>query len=310
MKVNPLVSIIIPSYNQGRYLEETIDSILDQDYRPLEILVLDGQSTDTTLSILKSYKDVPELKWWSEPDGGVTDAVNKGLERACGEIFAIQSSDDVYLPGAISAAVEFLVKHGDVALVYGDVELMNEHSQITGRDILGPFDFKHYVGRFSYIPQPAAFFRADTARVIGGWRKEVGYTADADYWLRIAATRTVMKLDRMLGRYRYHPEQRDRQSADIARDWEKTILDLLASHSFDKSAQRYARMGIYLAKYRYAPKGDWSKRTYYLYRALFENPRAVASCQFPKRELLPGREPLWRILSRVKRSLGFKQRTS
>src|SRR6185503_12008114 len=103
-----LVSIIIPSFNQGRFIKETIDSILSQDYRPIEVLVLDGASTDETVQVLSSYEGVPELTWVSERDGGVVDAVNKGLMRARGEIIGIQSSDDLYLPGAISAAVEFM----------------------------------------------------------------------------------------------------------------------------------------------------------------------------------------------------------
>src|SRR4051812_41118582 len=101
MPERPLVSVIIPSYNQGRFIRETIDSVLSQDYRPIEVLVFDGASKDETVSVLKSY-DAPELQWWSEPDRGVVDAVNKGLARARGDIVAIQSSDDVYVPGAIS----------------------------------------------------------------------------------------------------------------------------------------------------------------------------------------------------------------
>ena len=308
--MKPLVSIIIPSYNQGKFIRETIDSILAQDYRPVEILVMDGGSNDGTLAVLESYGSIPELNWRSEPDKGVTDAVNKGLARAHGDIIAIQSSDDVYLPGAVAAVVDFMQQNEDAALVFGDVELMDEHSRLIGRDIQGPFDFNSYVGRFSYIPQPAAFFRAGAAREAGGWRAEVSYAADADFWLRIAAKQKVLKIDRVLGRYRYHSEQRDTQSARIARDWEKTVLDLVATHDIGAVAERYARMGIYLAKYRYAPTDAWFRRTCFLYRALLSNPPAVAHDHFPKRELLPGREPIWKILSHIKQALGFKPRIS
>src|SRR5437773_2348908 len=116
----PLVSVIVPSFNQGKYIRETIDSILAQDYRPLEVLVIDGASTDETLDVLRSYADRPELRWWSERDAGVVDAVNKGLARASGEIVAIQSSDDLYVPGAVAAAVEALAD--GAVLAYGDCE--------------------------------------------------------------------------------------------------------------------------------------------------------------------------------------------
>ena len=108
MNTDSLVTIIVPSFNQGRFIKETLHSILAQDYRPIEVLVIDGASSDLTIEVLESYAGVPELKWWSEPDNGVVDAVNKGLARARGEIVAIQSSDDLYLPGAISAAVEIV----------------------------------------------------------------------------------------------------------------------------------------------------------------------------------------------------------
>lgn len=306
----PLVSVVVPSFNQGRFIKETIDSILGQDYRPIEVLVLDGGSTDQTVSVLASYNGTPELKWWSEPDNGVVDAVNKGLEKANGEIIAIQSSDDLYLPGAITAAAEFLREHSDVSLVYGDVELINERSEVVGRDILQQFDLKHYLGRFSYIPQPSAFFRAEIVNELGGWREAVSYVADAEYWLRIAVEHKVARVDRMMARYRYHPDQRDTQKAKIARDWEQAITDLLAANNLDRSTRRFAQMGIYLAKYRYTPEAEWLRRSLYLYRAAAANPSAVLDGHFPKRELVIGREPIWKFLSRVKRRMGFRARTS
>jgi glycosyltransferase involved in cell wall biosynthesis len=307
---SPLVTIIVPSFNQGRFIKETLDSIIGQDYRPIEVLVIDGASTDQTTELLETYRGVPELKWWSEPDNGVVDAVNKGLEKASGEIISIQSSDDLYLRGAITAAAKFLSEHPDVALVYGDVELINERSEVVGRDILQPFNLKHYLGRFSYIPQPSAFFRARLVKEIGGWRQEVSYAADADYWLRIAVGHKVARLDRLMARYRYHPDQRDTQKGKISRDWDRAITDLLAANNVDRSTRSFARMGIYLAKYRYTPESDWLRRSLYLYRAALSNPAAVFDARFPKRELIIGREPIWKFLSRVKRWLGFRPRTT
>jgi glycosyltransferase involved in cell wall biosynthesis len=305
-----LVSIIIPSFNQGRFIKETIDSVLGQDYRPIEVLVLDGGSTDQTVEVLKSYTGVPELNWVSEPDKGVVDAVNKGLKRVRGEIVGIQSSDDLYLPGAIAAAVEYFNSHPDISLVYGDAELIDENSQSTGKDILAPFDLRHYLGRFTYIPQPSAFFRATVLDAVAGWRQEVSYAADADFWLRIAVRHKVAKIDRMIGRYRYHSEQRDTQKAKISRDWEASITDLMANSDMDRRSRRFARMGIHLARYRYTSESNWRLRTLELYRAAFANPAAVFHPSFPNRELMVGRQPIWKFLSRVKRLLGFKPRGS
>lgn len=303
-----MVSIIVPSFNQGRFIGQTIDSILSQDYRPIEILVMDAASSDETANVLRSYRGNAELKVCSEPDSGVVEAVNKGLSKSSGEILSIQSSDDIYLPGAIRSAVEFLIENSDCAMVYGDVEYIDEHSVVTGTETLQPFDLKSYLGRFTYIPQPSTFVRANAARQVGGWRSEVSYAADADYWIRIALRNKVTKLDKVFAQYRYHSTQRDQQKQKICEDWEKVIVEIIRSHVLDTSAARYAQMGIYLAKYKYTPEHNWKKRTEYLYSALLANPTAVFNKNFPKRELLIGREPVWKFLSRVKRGLGFRPR--
>lgn len=305
---NPLVSVVIPSFNQGRFLAEAIESVLSQDYRPLEVIVMDGGSTDETSSVLEAYRGRAEIRIWSETDDGVVDAVNKGLAQARGEVLAIQSSDDAYLPGAISAAVESLRRNPDVALVFGEVELIDENSRVTGKDALAAFDLAEYLGRLTYIPQPAAFFRAQTTRAVGGWRAEVSYVADADCWIRIALRFRVLKIDRLMARYRYHPGQRDRHRDRILRDWERMAAGLGGEPGMTPRLARYARMGVHLARYRYTPEERWLGRCFHLYRAALSNPRALAHRNFPKRELLPGRRPIWALLSRIKRAMGLRPR--
>ena len=296
---------MLPSFNQGQFIAETVKSCLEQSYRPIEILVQDGGSTDDTVSILQSL-ETPELHWISEPDEGVVDAVNKGLRRAKGEILSIQSSDDVFVSGAIEAAVEAFFQDSTIGLVYGDVELIDQESRIMDVDIQGPFDLALYFGRLIYVPQPGTFFTRDALEVVDGWRAEVSYTADADFWFRIALHFPVHKLNRIMARYRYHPLQRDRQRASISRDWERMICDFMANEPLDSRTRRYARSGIFLARHRYANPSQWWTRTKALYGALFANPAVVTHPGFPKRELLPGREPIWKQLSRAKRALGFK----
>ncbi len=132
MPESPLVSIITPSYNQGRFLLETIQSVLSQDYPNLEYIIVDGGSTDGSLEIIQHYAS--QLTWWvSEPDQGQTDAINKGFAHAKGEILAWINSDDTYLPGAVSEAVTFLIAHPEAALVYADANLIDEQGSILGR---------------------------------------------------------------------------------------------------------------------------------------------------------------------------------
>lgn len=304
----PRVSVVVPSYNQGRYLKEALDSILTQDYRPLEVMVVDGGSRDETLSVLRSYGSIPELKWSSAPDDGVCDAVNKGLAGTTGEIVAIQSSDDAYVPGAIAAAVDAFANAPQAGIVFGDVEHIDEQSRITGRDLQASFSVDEYLGRFCYIPQPAALFRRAVLKDVAGWRTSVSYVADADFWMRVALRHPVAKVDRVLARYRYHPEQRDTQRSRLARDWEASVDELLSAQALTPRQRRFARMGIHLAWYRYSD--DWRARTLRLYRAALANPPGLLDPRFPKRELLPGREPIWTLLSRVKQAARRMVRSS
>jgi glycosyltransferase involved in cell wall biosynthesis len=302
----PLVSVVVPSYHQGKFIRETLDSILEQDYRPIEVLVIDGASKDDTVDVLRSYGERNDLRWWSEPDHGVVDAVNKGLAKAAGEIVAIQSSDDCFTPGAIAKAVEAFAP--GVVMVVGEVEYIDAGSRRIGETHLPPFTIETYLAKRTFVPQPAAFFTMEAAKRAGGWQADVSYAADADYYLRIAALGTVVKLDEILGRYRYHEEQRDRAGERIARDWATAVRRWLDATHASRRLRRIAQLGIHLTNAHYTSDARWARRTAELYRAAFVSPLVVLQSDFPRRELIPGRTPVWRALSRVKRALGFRPR--
>ena len=125
----PLVSIVTPSYNQGPYIEATIQSVVSQDYPHLEYIVIDGGSQDNTVAILKRYAE--RLCWISEPDHGQADAINKGFRIAHGEILAWLNSDDTYLPGAVCQVVEYFQRHPDVSMVYGEGQHVDAEGHIS-----------------------------------------------------------------------------------------------------------------------------------------------------------------------------------
>ena len=149
---------------------------------------------------------------------------------------------------------------------------------MTGIDVQGPFDLAMYFGRMMYVPQPGAFFTRKALEAVGGWRGEFSYTADADFWFRIALRFPVRKLNRVMARYRYHPLQRDRQRALISRDWEKMIRDLIANEPLDGRTLRYARSGIFLARHRYADSGNGGR---------VRRPSTVRSASILKRSPIP-----------------------
>jgi hypothetical protein len=201
-KQSPLVSIITPSYNQGTFIEATILSVLEQDYSNLEYLVVDGASADETQEILRRYRG--RLRWISEPDEGQAHAINKGFARTRGEILGWLNSDDTYLPGAISTAVEYLVAHPDVMLVYGDANFMDAGGVVIGLCAhVEPFDLNRLIHYSDFIVQPAAFFRRSAFEAVGGLDESLHWAMDYDLWLKISQRYQVAYLPRPMANSRW-----------------------------------------------------------------------------------------------------------
>lgn len=200
---NPLVSIVTPSFNQVEYLEETILSVLGQDYPNLEYLIVDGGSTDGSLKIIEKYAD--RLAWWvSEPDQGQTDAINKAFAHAQGEIFAWLNSDDTYQPGAVSAAVSFLCENRGIGMVYGDANLIDEAGRVIGRFPARQTDYRKLLQGYVHIPQQAAFFRAELWKEVGPLDPSFYFAMDYDLWVRIAKCSQIVYLPQLWANFRLH----------------------------------------------------------------------------------------------------------
>lgn len=197
----PLVSVVTPSLNQGRFIADAIESVLGQDYARIEHLVVDGASTDDTLAVLGRFDG--RIRWISEPDHGQGAAINKGFRLAAGEILAWLNSDDLYEPQAVSAAVAYLQAHPDTAMVYGDAT----HVDAEGKEIgpcayVGPFDLDRLVHESDYIVQPATFFRRSAFEAVGGLDESLHWAMDYDLWLKMARRFPLAYLPRRLARYR------------------------------------------------------------------------------------------------------------
>ncbi len=203
MTESPLVSIVTPSFNQARFLEATIQSVLSQDYPHLEYIIVDGGSSDGSLEIIKKHAD--RLAWWvSEPDRGQTDAINKGFARARGEILAWLNSDDTYQPGAVSAAVKFLQEHPRVGLVYGDAHYIDETGRVIGKFPAAQTDLRRLRRGYVHIPQQAAFFRAELWRAVGPLDPSFYFAMDYDLWVRIARRAQVRYVPQTWANFRIH----------------------------------------------------------------------------------------------------------
>lgn len=295
----PLVSIIIPSYNQGRFIRTTLESIREQDYRPLEVVVVDGASSDETLDVLHDYDGVAEIRWVSEPDRGVVDAVNKGFSRAHGELAAIQSSDDYYLPGAVSTAVAALTADEDLGFIFGDILKVDADGRELKRTALRAFTLDNVLAVRTWIPQPSAFFRLALARELGGWRESVPYAADTDLWLRMAFRARACKLDRLMAVRTMHEAQRDRHGERILRDYNRMLDDLTPLVHAGWRLRRAAAAGRLRMAARYGTsQGYWSGWARQV-RALWLHPASFSDVD--PMSLVPGWYPVRGQLSAWRR---------
>ncbi len=230
----PLVSIVTPSYQQGRFLRRTIESVLTQDYPRVEYFVIDGGSTDDSVAILESYAN--RFCWVSERDRGQTDAINKGLGRAHGDIFAYLNSDDVLLPGAITSVVKHFQKHPEWDLLYGNARNIDEADRPLGNYPTAPYSFDRLL-QDCCICQPAAFWRRRISERVGPFDDSLHYAMDYEYWLRIAGAGGVLAhVPEFLAASRIYPQTKT-QSARL--EVYREILAVSRRHAEDASFSQY-----------------------------------------------------------------------
>lgn len=212
-----LVSIITPSYNQAKYLEQTILSVLNQDHPRIEYIVMDGASTDGSVDIIKKYAG-RLAHWESEKDKGQADAINKGFARATGEIIAWLNSDDYYLPGTIRTVVKVFEENPDVVLVYGNMLAVDEngktfntlnYKQLTLEDLLS----------FQIIGQPAVFMRRSALQKTSGLDLTFHFLLDHLLWIQLVKHGKLLHVNQTWSAARYHAEAKNvAKAAEFGRE--------------------------------------------------------------------------------------------
>lgn len=215
---HPTLSIVTPSYNQERFIDETIKSVISQkgDFN-IDYIVIDGKSTDGSIDIIKKYDTLLtqgewsvkcrgiNYRWVSESDKGQADAIAKGFRMAEGNIFAYLNSDDIYQPGALGHVAAFFGLHPDVGMVYGDVNYMDEYGSTMGEYPTEPFDYKR-LAVCNFIGQPSAFFTKDAYEEVGGMDVNLQYVMDHDLWIKLAQKVRIEYLPELLSSFRIHKE--------------------------------------------------------------------------------------------------------
>lgn len=199
----PVISVITPSFNQGPFIEETIRSVLLQGYPRLEFIVIDGGSTDNSVDTIRKYG--PWITYWvSEPDGGQTYAINKGIRIATGDVLSWLNSDDILCPDALREVAEKFIESPDLELVYGDCEMIDENGDVFDRFNVRKSDLTDLLEE-NFISQPSTFFRARALAAVGGLDSELHYAMDYDLWIRMFLNKArVLYNPTVLSRFRYH----------------------------------------------------------------------------------------------------------
>lgn len=206
------ISVITPSFNQDKFIERTIQSVLNQKYPYLEYIIIDGGSTDNTLAILKKYQAF--LDWISEPDKGQVDAINKGFKKTTGDIVCWLNADDEFLPNALQTVAVYFSQHPEARLLYGDAEAIDDAGRSYGlRGNVKTTTFEELVTLGDFIVQPAAFWRSELITEVGFLDESLNYCLDYEYWLRVSQKFPLHYLPVPLARERFHPQAKTTQAS-------------------------------------------------------------------------------------------------
>jgi len=270
----PLVSIVTPSFNQGEFIEETIQSILNQDYPNIEHIVIDGASTDGTLSVLKRYDG--RIFWLSQPDRGQSDAINKGFRRARGDILTWLCADDLYERTTVAKIVKHFDEHSATAMVYGECLYIDSMGETIGKYPTRDFDIAALL-LFGFIPQPTVFMRKSVLDRVGLADTDLHFAMDLDLWVRIAMSGRVDFISEILGRYRLHDGTKTVSSSGAferegIRVKERYLNDTNFKKCLDSSYRNVScRVYLKIASF-YFYEGEVTKTIQYLMKAFAANP--------------------------------------
>lgn len=237
----PKISIVTPSFNQGRYLEETILSVLNQRYPNLEYLIIDGGSADQSVEIIRKY--APQLAFWvSEQDNGQAHAINKGLARATGDILAYLNSDDVLLPGALEMVARTFAEHPDWNWICGQCLLFGDVGQACLKESSATTDVAGWLC-YNRIPQQSTFWRRSLTERFGLFDERYRYCFDYEYWVRLVHGGEVCHaVPFPLGGFRLHTASKtvgeDKRFAEEEKAFRQAYLAKLSP----AEARRYERL--------------------------------------------------------------------
>jgi glycosyltransferase involved in cell wall biosynthesis len=245
MEAFPKITVITPSYNQGQYIEETILSIINQGYPNLEYIIMDGGSTDNTVDIIKKYQD--KIHYWvSEKDRGQSDAINKGLRKATGEIINWINSDDQLQPGALSAIARHFMAHPEAIIVHGRIEYFGETSNYYSVNIPRKDLETRYVSHIC-MPQPGAFFKRKLIEEQGYLDESLHFSMDTDLFMRAGLHYPLVQIEDVIARFRLHGNSKSVSafSKTFLSDNKRIFSRVLATLGDQNAIGEMKKLGLY-----------------------------------------------------------------
>jgi len=287
MSKYPLVTIITPSFNQGQFLESTIQSVIQQDYPNIEYIIIDGGSEDQSRQIIQQYSQDTNY-WCSEPDNGQAHAINKGLKIAKGELLGWLNADDVLLPNTVSLAVSTFMQYPEIDVVYGHLERINQSREKIPTPILPKDKVEFSKGLIigeCIVNQPGSFWRRRSMEKVGMLDEGLRYGLDYEFWIRLALAGANFKhLPQTVAHFRLSKDSKTVGETEAMALEQLEILDQvlsldnlpqkigLSSKQISRLARK-TRSSISLhAFYGYYKKRNFQTAGHWLYKALKGNP--------------------------------------
>lgn len=281
----PLVSIVTPTYNRASFLEETIESVLSQDYPRIEYIVLDDGSTDETPAMLKKYEG--RLRYVRHDNMGETLTVNKGLQMATGEIVCGVNSDDPLLPGAIRSGVSALQADPEALVAYGDWREIGPQSEFIRDFRLPDYTLENMLMTFRVSMGPGGFIRRRAFDVVGYRDPKRKYTGDFEFWFRIALHSRLIHVPAVLATHRTHPGAASSTiaGARVAAELVSTVRETCRSPLLPEALRRKRRqiMGnayhvVLELKFCGASR---RRRLWYRLASILYDPKRLLECSTP-----------------------------
>ncbi len=241
----PKISVVIPSYNQGRFLEEAILSVISQQYSNLDLLVVDGGSTDNSLNVIKKYEQ--HISWWiSERDNGQSEAINKGFLQATGEIVTWLCSDDLLAENALETVASYFTSFNErVGLLHGGAIIFDsQRTKETRFTYLFPSKEAYLSGMT--FPQPAAFLRKSYLERVGGVNESLHFGMDYDLFMRLSLVSEFKPVESVFAKYRLHDQSKSvSASSKFINDWKKSFVNLCKNLSWSDELELIKKTGLY-----------------------------------------------------------------